>query len=98
MRVFLFVLLAMLVLVVPVIADDSYPLGDVNWDHEITVVDALLIAQWQGQPFVNHPVPQHYLMNGDVNQDNVINLTDAQWICDRLAGLRDTSYELMEAS
>ncbi|MBN2736540.1 MAG: carbohydrate-binding protein [Spirochaetales bacterium] len=64
-------------------------IGDVNGDSEITIVDALLVAQY----YVNMN-PQNFNVDvGDMNGDNVVNIVDALLMAQVYIGLIEPPEE-----
>ncbi len=72
----------------PVVTNPPANLGDVNGDSSVTIVDALLIAQYyvglNPSPFVQ--------ANADTNRDGSITITDALLIAQCYVGLRSCTF------
>ena len=67
--------------------------GDTNGDGQITIVDALLIAQYRAllipESAINYEAAASAWLDYPVN---VVTVADALVIAQRLAGLRDADY------
>ncbi|MBN1216456.1 MAG: cellulase family glycosylhydrolase [Candidatus Lokiarchaeota archaeon] len=61
----------------------DYEIGDVNHDQQITIVDALLISQYE----VGFNPSPFYPEQADVNMDGIINIIDALLIAQFTVGL-----------
>jgi len=70
---------------VPNAVPPDFPLGDVNHDNNVDIVDALLVAQY----VVGLPSPI-YQEQADVNLDGVINIVDALLIAQYYVGVIPT--------
>lgn len=89
-KLILIAILIMVLLVALPAQAQEFPLGDVDHDGEVRVMDALFIAQSAAGVYT---APYTlYLENGDVNGDGETNIVDAIWICQMRAGLRDADY------
>ncbi len=72
----------------PVVTNPPSTLGDVNSDNSITIVDALLIAQF----YVGLNPANFNQANGDTNRDGSVTITDALLIAQCYVGLRSCTF------